>query len=344
MRPRELGLPFPGVPGEWNAITDVPGVEVGFCTLIQGEDVRTGVTSILPRGRSADGCLAAIYALNGNGEMTGSHWVNESGFLEGPLSITTTHSVGVVRDATILWQRDRDLVPPGNRYGPYFFSLPVVAETADVRLNDMMGRHVREEHAFAALDSARSGPLAEGNVGGGTGMVCHGWKGGTGTASRRVGAYTLGVLLQANHGAASRLTILGVPISVQSGISGFPPPGTGSIIVIVATDAPLMPHQLRRLAARVPLGIGRTGGLGENSSGDIFLAFSTANPGAVHGGPVETLANAALNPFFEAVVEAVEEAIVNALFAAETMTGFGGATIEALPKEAVLAAFAPKLG
>jgi len=332
-RPFELGIPFLGERGKWNAITDVPGLQVGYTTLIEGSSVRTGVTAILPRGEATEPCYAAIDVLNGNGEMTGSHWINESGFLDGPVLITNTHSVGIVRDAVIAWQKERQRYPSTNRYGDSFFSLPVVAETADMGLNEMNGFHVRPEHVFAALDSAASGPIAEGNVGGGTGMKCHGWKGGTGTASRVVGDYHVGVLVQANHGAASRLTVAGIPIGQTLRPDNLPsliPDGTGSIIVILATDAPLLPHQVRRLARRISLGIGRVGGLGENSSGDIFLAFSTAPA------PVTPLDNQALNAFFAAAVDGTEEAIINVLFAAETMTGRDGLTIPRLPQAEVL--------
>jgi len=340
-RPRDLGIPFIGDPGPLNAITDVPGVEVGYRTLIEGDNVRTGVTAILPRGKeSTDSCFAACYALNGNGEMTGSHWIEESGFLDGPVLITNTHSVGIVRDAVIAWFKEHLRFPETNRYGQYGFALPVVAETADMRLNDINGFHVTAAHTFEALDSAASGPVEEGNVGGGTGMICHRWKGGTGTASRVVGPYTVGVLVQANHGNPTRLTISGAPIGLHLSPPDYdnPPAGTGSIIVVVATDAPLLPHQLKRLAHRVPLGIGRVGGLGENSSGDIFLAFSTANPGVANAPGavgVEMLPNALINPLFAAVVDATEEAIVNVLFAAETMTG-NGVTVPSLPREEVL--------
>ena len=335
-RPRDLGVPFLGETGKWNAISDVPGVAVGFCTLIEGDAVRTGVTAILPRFAGVEPCFAATDVLNGNGEMTGTLWIEESGLLDSPVLITNTHSVGIVRDAVIQWQTERDRVPSTNHFGSSFFSLPVVAETADATLNDMNGFHVRAEHAFEALDAALSGPVAEGNVGGGTGMRCHGWKGGTGTASRQVGPYCLGVLVQANHGSAARLTIAGVPVGqmLHPPSSDRPlfPEGAGSIIVVVATDAPLMPHQLKRIARRVSLGIGRVGGLGENSSGDIFLAFSTTDTGQRSA----FIPNAEINPFFAATVDATEEAVVNALFAAETMTGRGGVTVPCLPTDEVL--------
>lgn len=357
-RARDLGIPFDGTPGPWNAITDVAGVEVGFTTLISGEPpgapgrgpVRTGVTAIFPRGKeSRDSAFAGTFVLNGNGEMTGTAWITESGFLDGPVLITNTHSVGVVRDAVIAWQVQRRRPPLANSNpdGSRFFSLPVVAETADLSLNDINGFHVKPEHVFAALDSAASGPVAQGNVGGGTGMICHGWKGGTGSASRRLdlehGGHALGVLVQANHGNSRRLTIAGVPVGRELAPEPISQqtthPGTGSIIVVVATDAPLLPHQLQRVAKRAALGIGRTGGLGENSSGDLLLAFSTANPGVVKAdGAVEVqmLPNHRLDPLFAAAAEATEEAIVNALVAAETMTGAGGLTVPAIPHDRLL--------
>ncbi len=356
VRARDLGIPFEGTPGPLNAITDVKGVEVGMTTIIRGEGplvvgkgpVRTGVTVIFPRGKtSKDSVMAATGVLNGNGEMTGAAWVNEGGFLDGSLAITNTHSVGVVRDSIIAWQGKTGYIPLADLYtNELWAALPVVAETADVPLNDMNGFHVKPDDVFAAMNGAKTGPVAEGNVGGGTGMICHGWKGGTGTASRKLpdaaGGYTVGVLVQANHGRAKNLTIAGVPV----GLELLPPPvknngaakpeGSGSIIVIVATDAPLLPHQLKRLAKRSMLGIGRTGGMGENSSGDLMLAFSTANPGAVSANRIATVQmvpNDELNPLFEAVEEATEEAIVNALVAAKTMTGANNITVEALPHD-----------
>ncbi len=354
VRARDLGIPFDGTPGPLNAITDVKGVEVGSVTLIQGDGklvigrgpVRTGVTVIFPRGKtSKDSVMASTTTLNGNGEMTGTLWVEEGGFLDGALAITNTHSVGVVRDAIIAWQGKTGNIPYADMYTrDLWFALPVVAETADIPLNDMNGFHVKPDDVYKALDSAKGGPVAEGNVGGGTGMICHGWKGGTGTSSRKLpdkfGGYTVGVLVQANHGRANRLTIAGVPVGAE--LQPPPireeaiPPGSGSIIVIVATDAPLLPHQLKRLAKRTFLGIGRTGGLGENSSGDLMLAFSTANPGAVSSPKpvnVQMLPNDSINPLFEAVEQATEEAIVNALVAAQTMTGANGITAEAIPHD-----------
>ncbi|MGD0304017.1 MAG: P1 family peptidase [Candidatus Acidiferrales bacterium] len=353
VRARDLGIPFTGTPGRFNAITDVAGVQVGYTTLIEGSGklevgkgpVRTGVTAVFPRGRdNSDSVFAGTWDLNGNGEMTGIHWVTESGFLDGPFMITNTHSVGVVRDAVIEWQIRTKHQPVTDTYGPFFFSLPVVAETADVLLNDMNGFHVTKADAWHALDSARSGPVEEGNVGGGPGMVCHGWKGGTGTASRVLpknqGGYTVGVLVQANHGSPNRLTIAGVPVGEtlkpHLDFSKWMPEGSGSIIVLIATDAPLLPTQLTRLAKRAALGVGRVGGLGEDSSGDLFLAFSTANPHASSAKPVASLVmlnDDEINPLFEAVVDATEEAIVNTLIAAKTMTGANDFTVPAIPHD-----------
>ena len=346
-RARDLGIPFDGTPGANNAITDVAGVEVGFATLISGEGrlivgkgpVRTGVTAILPRGKdSHDQCFAAWFTLNGNGEMTGTTWIQESGFLEGPVMITNTHSVGVVRDAVIAWQMKQQ----GKTFQPW--SLPVVAETWDGGLNDINGFHVKPEHVIQALDGAKSGTVAEGNVGGGTGMVAHGFKGGTGTSSRKLdargGGYTVGVLVQANYGRRQNLHIAGVPVGQE--ITDLLPErgklndGSGSIIVVAATDAPLLPHQLKRMATRIALGIGIVGGRGENSSGDIFVAFSTANPGAAQDSgitAVQMLPNDRINPLFNATVQATVEAIVNALVAAETMEGINGNKVYALPHD-----------
>ncbi len=372
-RARELGIPFNGTPGPLDAITDVAGIEVGQVTLIKGEGrleagkgpIRTGVTTILPRGKNnSDAVMAAWYTLNGNGEMTGTTWVEESGFLWGPVSITNTLSVGVVRDAVIDWAVKR-------KYDEFLWALPVVAETWDGGLNDITGMHVTREMAFQALDGAKTGPVTEGNVGGGTGMVCHEFKGGIGTASRKLsdkaGGYTVGVLVQCNYGGRRRLSIAGVPVGPeikgaedcltipnpsQKFLAGLPKCGSktvgqaavpreerGSIIVVVATDAPLLPHQLKRLAKRVPLGIGRMGGIGGDSSGDIFIAFSTANPGAESDtlATVKMVQNDRINPLFEATVDATEEAIVNAMVAAETMTGADGFTVHALPTDQVVA-------
>jgi D-aminopeptidase len=348
-RARDLGVPFEGTPGQLNAITDVKGVEVGFTTLISGEGklvegrgpVRTGVTAILPQGKNFRGrVFAAWHTLNGNGEMTGTTWLEESGNLGTPVLITNTHSVGVVRDAVIEWNARRG---GGEGYSGDF-SLPVVAETWDGFLNDINGFHVRKEHVFQALDSAKSGKVAEGNVGGGTGMVAHGFKGGTGTSSRVLraedGGYTVGVLVQANYGRRDLLRIAGVPVGREIAdlrpVEGKPDEGQGSIIVVVATDAPLLPHQLKRIIKRVSLAVGVMGGRGEDSSGDIFIAFSTANPEAskTEGmAQLTMLPNERINPLFRATVEATEEAIVNAMVAAETMKGINGNTVYALPHD-----------
>jgi L-aminopeptidase/D-esterase-like protein len=365
-RARDLGIPLDGMPGPLDAITDVAGIEVGHTTLISGTGrrvvgqgpVRTGVTVIHPRGKNdPDPVFAAWFTLNGNGEMTGTTWVQESGFLEGPIAITNTHSVGVVRDAILQWQVHRPGLQP--------WGLPVVAETYDGGLNDINGFHVKPEHVLAALDGATGGPVQEGNVGGGTGMVCHQFKGGIGTASRRLGpeagGYTVGVLVQCNYGSRAELRVAGVPIGREitdllpcvasadpalrpgtrrcDGAGATPRPddadhGAGSIIIVIATDAPLLPHQLKRVATRAALGVGRMGGKGENSSGDIFIAFSTANPRAASDSDPPRLAmlpNARINPIFYATVQATEEAIVNALLAAETMAGADEFRVYALP-------------
>ena len=348
-RARDLGIPFAGTPGAFNAITDVNGVEVGYTTLIAGDGklamgkgpIRTGVTAVLPQGKAYRGrVFAAWYSLNGNGEMTGTTWVEESGCLGTPILITNTHSVGVVRDAVLAWNLRRGA--QADYSGD--LSLPVVAETWDGFLNDINGFHVRPEHVVAALEGAASGRIAEGNVGGGTGMVVHRFKGGTGTASRVIapeeGGSTVGVLVQANYGRRDTLRIAGVPVGQEitdlMPKRGKPEAGQGSIIVVVATDAPLLPHQLKRLARRVPLGIGLMGGQGENSSGDIFIAFSTANPeaGKTTGtAQLTMLPNERINPLLAAVIQATEEAVVNAMIAAETMTGIDGNTVYALPHD-----------
>jgi D-aminopeptidase len=344
-RARDLGVPFEGTPGPLNAVTDVPGVTVGQVTLIEdladGRKVRTGVTAILPRGRDTldTPVYGAWFPLNGNGEMTGTAWIEESGNVEGPVMLTNTHSVGVVRDAVIAWR----VRAGGADASGYWWSLPVVAETWDGHLNDINGFHVRPEDAFRALDAAAPGPVAEGNVGGGTGMICHEFKCGIGTASRLVsvagGEYTLGVIVQANYGIRDTLRIAGVPVGQElrndriytdPALAG----DTGSIIVVVATDAPLLPHQLRRIARRPALGLGRMGSYAGNGSGDIFLAFSTANAGALKGAPLAqstSLGNDDLDPLFEATVQATEEAIVNALVAARDMRGNDGHYAKALP-------------
>ena len=375
-KPREndLKLPIGGTPGPLDAITDVAGVEVGHTTLISGSGklvvgqgpVRTGVTVIHPRGKAnSDPVFAAWYTLNGNGEMTGTTWVQESGYLEGPMGITNTHSVGVVRDAIIKWE-----VTQKNVLQPWW--LPVVAETYDGNLNDINGFHVKEEHVLAALNSAAGGLPKEGVVGGGTGMTCLGFKGGIGTASRKLpaqqGGYTVGVLVQCNFGSRRDLRIAGVPVGeeisdLQPCIANNEPDGPnsrrphcgqptapggradeqeqGSIIVVVATDAPLMPHQLKRIATRVSLGVGRQGGFGGNGSGDIFIAFSTANQKSWSSDSVTSvrmMTNDRITPLFQATAQATEAAITNALLAAETTTGANDLRIFAMPVDRMLAA------
>ncbi len=347
-RARDLGVPFEGTPGPLNAITDVAGVRVAHVTLIEGHGalrvgdgpVRTGVTAILPRGKIFSPVFAGWYSLNGNGEMTGTTWVEESGFLEGPVMITNTHSVGVVRDAVIEWMRDNNIVD--RLAGDHWWGLPVVAETYDGFLNDINGFHVGKEHVFQALNTASGGAVAEGGVGGGTGMVCNQFKGGIGTSSRRVGDFTVGVLVQCNYGGREGLRIAGAPVGreiddLRPELGATPEPGeNGSIIVVVATDAPLLPHQLKRLARRVPIGIGRLGGLGTNGSGDIFIAFSTANPdGWSRTEPVrlEMLSNDRMSSLFQATAEATEEAVVNAMVAGRTMVGINGNTVHGLPHD-----------
>ena len=354
-RARDLGIPFDGTPGAQNAITDVAGVEVGVTTLISGDGalkvgsgpVRTGVTAILPRGKSSkDQVFAGWFSLNGNGEMTGTTWVEEAGFLEGPILITNTHSVGVVRDAAIKWAvgRSQNAQP---------WMLPIVAETYDGYLNDINGFHVKPEHVVAALDGARGGRVPEGNVGGGTAMQCYGFKCGTGTASRtveaRFGGYTVGVLVQANHGARDQLRVAGAPVGKEiprSATAAVDDPARradalgelGSIIIVVATDAPLLPHQLKRIARRATLGLARTGSVSSNGSGVIFIAFSTANANAAsaaESAQVTMLSNARIGAIFEATVQATEEAIINALVAAETMVGVDGHKSEAIPHDAL---------
>ena len=340
-RARDLGIPLEGKPGPFNAITDVSNVEVGFVTIIEGESIRTGVTAIHPRGKSDhDPVFGGVFSFNGNGEITGAAWVEEGGFVEGPICITNSHSVGIVRDTVIDWQvRNNAMFQK--------WSLPVVAETADGWLNDMNGFHVKPEHIMQALDTATSGPILEGNVGGGTGMICYEFKGGTGTSSRKLpgtlGGYTIGALAQANFGRRYQLTVAGVPVGhhltegapFTSGENPFRE--QGSLIVILATDAPLFPYQLKRVARRATLGMARTGSLGGNGSGDIFLAFSTANRGvaAPSGelGCVQILPNDHLDPIFAAAVLATEEAILNAMLAAETMIGMDGLRVPALPHD-----------
>jgi D-aminopeptidase len=355
VRARDLGIPFEGTPGKFNAITDVPGVEVGYTTLIRGEGklevgkgpVRTGVTAILPRGHASlnDPVYGGFFSLNGNGEMTGTAWVDESGFLEGPIIITNTHSVGVARDAVIAWRVNHGAADTTG----YWWSLPVVAETWDGWLNDINGFHVKPEDVWHALDSAHDGALEEGSVGGGTGMICYEFKGGNGTASRKVDirpegadknaspqSFIVGVFLQANFGRRPQLTIAGVPVGKEI-------PGdvykqeSGSCIAVVATDAPLLPNQLKRLARRVSLGLARTGTISGNGSGDLFIAFSTANPNVVNPDQVthqvRTVPNDLMDPIFTGVVQATEEAIVNALVDNHSMIGRDNHRVEALPHD-----------
>ena len=366
---RALGVRLTGTPGPHNAITDVASVEVGHATIVRGEGrlvvgegpVRTGVTAILPRGRQAgDSVFAAWFSLNGNGEMTGTTWIDHSGILESPILITNTHSVGVARDAVIEWMRDRDPT--------FLWALPVVAETYDGSLNDINGFHVRPEHVFEALDAATGGPVPQGAVGGGTGMICHGFKGGIGSSSRVAGDYTVGVLVQCNQGARRDLLVAGLPVgemmpepapcyadrSIPASFrrSGVPwcdsgvdasgaleavPEGAGSIIIVLATDAPLLPTQVERLVTRTALGLARVGGMGYNGSGDIFIGFSTANRAAAAQRSdvvsLDMMPNDGMNPLIAASVHATEEAILNAMLAAETLTGINGYTVPALPHE-----------
>lgn len=356
-RARDLGVPFPGTPGPLNAITDVTDVEVGHTTLISGQGklvlgagpVRTGVTVVSPQKIGlTDRFFGAFYAQNGNGEMTGTTWLEESGLLEGPVFITNTHSVGTVRDSYIAWQVKH--APPADpaRFGESMFSLPVVAETWDGYLNDINGFHVKPEHVAAAIEGAKPGVIpAEGNVGGGTGMVCFGFKGGIGTSSRRAqtgsGAYTVGVLVQCNCGRRPQLLIAGVPVGEEipenvpySKIPAQEARETGSIIIVIGTDAPLLPNQLRRLAHRATMGLARNGAISGNGSGDIFIAFSTANPAPINSDKVRTVSvfpNEQIDPLFAATVQATEEAIINAMVGAETMTGADGHTVTALPHD-----------
>jgi D-aminopeptidase len=347
-RARDLGVPFEGAPGPRNAITDVAGVEVGHRTLIEGDNVRTGVTAVWPRGKATnDPVFGGFFSQNGNGDMTGTHWLTESGFLDGPVMITNTHSVGIVRDAFLGWLVKKQRTPGTNTFGGGFYTYPVVAETYDGTLNDINGFHVKPADVEAALESASGGTVAEGNVGGGTGMVCYGFKGGIGTASRKLpanqGGYTVGVLVQCNCGSRRQLRIGGLPVGEE--MAANPPRAglawpyredVGSIIIVVATDAPLLPHQVQRLARRATMGLARTGATSGNGSGDIFIAFSTANPGAAaQSAPlnVRMLPNDSLNPVFEATVQATEEAIVNAMVGAETMSGAHGSKVTALPHD-----------
>lgn len=336
-RARESGVPFDGTPGPKNAITDVAGVEVGHKTLISGNSVRTGITAILPRGRaSIDPVFAGWFAMNGNGELTGTTWIREGGFLEGPILFTNTHSVGVVRDAAIAWMIKK-------KYAEDTYSLPVVGETWDGYLNDIDGFHVKPQHVAEALDSARGGAVAEGGVGGGTGMICFEFKCGIGTSSREVktdlGTYRVGTLVQANFGIRKNLMLAGIPLPLTKDSLVWTK-DSGSILIVVATDAPLLPHQLERVAKRAAMGLARTGSIAGNSSGDLFLAFSTANaksatPSAI--ATVKFLPNAAMDEIFQATVQSVEESIANSLFAGETMTGFKNHKVIGLPVNEALA-------
>ena len=342
-RARDLGIPFEGETGKYNAITDVDGITVGYSTIIEGDSARTGVTIIHPRGRdNHDPVFAGWFPFNGNGEMTGSAWVEEGGFLEGPIGITNTHSVGVVRDTIIQWQAEQDKIFQG-------WSCPLVTETADGWLNDMNAFFVKPGHVREALENAESGRVVEGNVGGGTGMLCYEFKGGSGTSSRKLpeklGSWTVGAFAQTNFGRRYQLTVAGVPIGRQlrddapmtDGENPFKQ-DDGSLIVIIATDAPLLPHQLKRLARRASLGMARTGSLGGNGSGDIFLAFSTANPNAARGGEkglasIQSLSNNFIDPLLAASAYATEEAIINSMIAAKDMTGRNGLAAKALPHD-----------
>ncbi|MEO8765724.1 MAG: P1 family peptidase [Ginsengibacter sp.] len=363
IRARDLGVPFDGTTGKYNAITDVEGVEVGYTTLIDGNGslqkgvgpVRTGVTAIFPAGKKYTPVFANWYTLNGNGDMTGTHWITESGFLETPILITNTSSVGTVRDAALAWMDKNNYYDTSQHQ--FWYSYPVVAETWDGILNDINGFHVKPEHVWHALETAKSGIIEEGGVGGGTGMICHGFKGGTGTSSRVIdktmGGYTVGVLVQANHGSRQQLIIAGVPVGkeladtlpiiINEGasvkINKNDLPETGSIIVIVATNAPLLPHQLKRLVQRVSIGLGKNGGIGGNGSGDIFLAFSTANKTAfsrTNETSVTMYSNDLINDLLTATIEATEEAIINALVAGKTMKGINDNIVPGLPHEAVI--------
>lgn len=346
IRARDLGIPFEGMPGPHNAITDVPGVTVGYSTIVSGEArqngsppaARTGVTAIFARGQSspADPVFAGYFSFNGNGEMTGAHLVDETGFLEGPITITNAHSVGVVRDAVVKWQLKKNLLYQ-------HFCTPLVAETSDAYLNDQNGFHITEQHVFDALDSAGSGPIAEGNVGGGTGMCTFEWKAGTGTSSRKLtlaGGFTVGALVQANFGFRFQAMIAGIPVGKyieapkvfsERSLQTF----GASLVVVIATDAPLLPHQLKRLAKRATIGMARTGGMADNMSSEIFLAFSVANAKIAKTdfavSQVNMLSNAGMDRIIDATAYATEEAIVNALVAGETMTGYEGRTVTALP-------------
>ena len=348
VRARDLGIPFDGIVGTFNAITDVAGVEVGFVTLTsEDHNINTGVTAILPCAKNNNPVYANWYALNGNGEMTGTTWITESGFLETPILITNTNSIGVVRDALLQWFVDNNWYKED-----HWYTYPVVAETYDGILNDIYGFHVTKEHTYQAMNNATCGPISEGNIGGGNGTINCGFKGGTGTSSRILNVcnqqYTIGVLVQSNMGKRENLNIAGVPIGkelkdvlpfIVNGPSKKYTEGDGSIIIIIATDAPLLPHQLKKLSQRAALGVGNVGGKGENGSGDIFLTFSTANKNAFNRDEittVEQLPNDQLNPLFEATIQATEEAIINSMVAATTMTGYNNNIVHALPHDLLL--------
>ena len=348
IRARDLGIPFAGNTGPLNAITDIEGLTVGHETIIKdldgGKAVRTGVTAILPRGMRTNDLpvFGASFALNGNGEMTGTAWLEESGMFEGPVLITNTHSVGAVHEGAIEWRVEQGASDPGG----FWWSLPIIAETWDGYLNDINGFHVRKEHAKAALAGAKTGPVQEGNVGGGTGMICHSFKCGIGTSSRIVetvdGKFTVGVLVQANYGSRETLRVAGVPVGkyynsdMAFDEAGTPEKDMSSIIIVVATDAPLLPHQLKRLAKRAALGLARNGSYAGNGSGDIFIAFSTANDNAKQGGAVtmvKMITNDEIDPLFLGTVQATEEAIINALVAGKDMMGTQGRTVKAISHE-----------
>ncbi len=342
LRARGVGIPFAGRPGPANAITDVSEVAVGYTTLIEGDDIRTGVTAILPRPveQMATPVYAGYHSLNGNGELTGTIWIEEAGRCDGPITITNTHSCGTARDASIKWLANKT-----GAVGQW--ALPVAGETFDGHLNDINGFHITDDHVFAALNGARGGPIEEGSVGGGTGMICYGYKGGSGTSSRLVDfggqTYTMACFVQANFGLREQLRIAGLPVGELLGDTPSDGDGTGdergSVIAIAATDAPFLPHQLKRLARRVGLGLARTGAMSGHGSGDIFLAFSTANEAAHHDDDAlavaELVPNSRIDPFFQALIQATEEAVMNALFANESMQGYRGSVVEALPHAAV---------
>ncbi|MBB4633148.1 P1 family peptidase [Sphingosinicella soli] len=342
-RARDFGVCFQGAPGPFNAVTDVPGIKIGHHQLVAGEDVRTGVTAIvIDAPDAASGVPAALFSFNGTGEMTGSHLIEEIGVLFGPVLTTGTLNVGAARDGALQWAR-RHVTDADRRFSRI---LPVVAETFDGRLHDAWGLHLKPEHALAALEAARGGAVEEGAVGGGTGMIAFGFKGGIGTASRLVrfgeGTFSVGVLAQCNYGRREELTICGVPVGrliadlKPEGIDAGDTPESASLIVIVATDAPLDAVGLKRLARRAALGMGRTGVTGDAGSGDIFLAISTAHRVTLGGETLNAMAVVpplSLDPFSEATVQAVEEALINALFAGETMRGQNGALVYGLPRE-----------